>query len=202
MDRTERRQRPAAPTHVRQGRRGQPRVQPGLAPHCVRCEARGRRRFADLRARARRRRGAARDELGHRRPQAALQPGRSHDPVRQRDLPRRADRRGQPQGRHRTQGAQVRRARVRQFPDTSLGSVARRAAPDARGAVARHSGTGAGPARRHDAAPGSRLRRAARQRERCARRGVDAGRPRRRFCRNDESERSLRAPMSTHRCGR
>ena len=190
VDRAERRQRPAPPAHVRQGRRGQPRVQPGLAPHRVRCEARGRRRVADLRARARRRRGAARDELGHRCPLAALQPGRSHDAVRQRDVSRCADRRGQPQGRRRTQGAQVRRARVRQFPDSSLGPLARRTAPDARGAVARHRGARAGPARRHRAPPGPRLRRTARQRERCARRGVDAGRPRRRLCRNDESQRS------------
>jgi len=47
-----------------------------------------------------------------------------------------------------------------------------------------------GPARRHRAPPGSRVRRTARQRERCARRGVDAGRPRRRLCRNDQSQRS------------
>ena len=47
------------------------------------------------------------------------------------DLPRRGHRGGQPQGRGRSQGAQVQRARLRQLPDPPLGPLARRAAPDA-----------------------------------------------------------------------
>ena len=71
------------------GSEGDPAWSPDSHAHRLLRQARGGRRRADLRARPRRRRGAARHELAGRRAGSALQPGRPLDPVRGAHLPRR-----------------------------------------------------------------------------------------------------------------
>ena len=174
LDHASRRQRPAAPTHLEPQLRGRPGLEPGLHSHRFLGQARGRRGSADLRAGPRGRRGAARDQLAGGCQGAALQPGRPVDPVRRAHASGRGHAGRQPQGRRRPQGAQVQRPRLRLFPHSPLGPLARRVAPVADGPATRWRLDRPRLARGQCASQGAGFRRPARQRGRNHRGRLDA----------------------------